>query len=111
MTKSRKGITSTGTGTDEIKKHREVLMAAIHALDCRTDGTVEGEKQTVLLITGERPGVRKRTVSMNVRFTLKEKNTLERLAAREDRSQAQILSRLMAPVLREAARKLEMGEE
>src|SRR5690242_17129471 len=44
---------------------------------------------------------------MNVRFTASEKMILEKLAAKEDRSQHQILKRLLRPVLLEAAKGLD----
>jgi hypothetical protein len=46
-------------------------------------------------------------LGMNVRFTTAEKVVLMKLAEREQRSQHQILKRLLAPALVEAARGLE----
>jgi hypothetical protein len=45
-------------------------------------------------------------LGMNVRFTTAEKVVLMKLAEREQRSQHQILKRLLGPVLLEAARDL-----
>lgn len=53
------------------------------------------------------PEPEREELGMNVRFTATEKATLERLAAHEDRSQHQILKRLLRPVLLAAAQKLD----
>lgn len=50
---------------------------------------------------------RREHLEMKVRFTTTEKVVLMKLAEREDRSQHQILKRLLAPVLLEAARDIE----
>lgn len=55
----------------------------------------------------ESPLEERETFGMNVRFTAREKATLLELARREDRSQHQILKRLLAPILTQAALDLE----
>ena len=53
-----------------------------------------------------RPRVRVRMFGMNVKFTAEAKAALEKLAASEQRSQQQIITRLLEPVLIDAAREL-----
>jgi hypothetical protein len=53
------------------------------------------------------PAEESETHGMNVRFTASEKATIERLAAREERSQHQIIKRLLRPVLEGARTSLD----
>lgn len=53
------------------------------------------------------PAERPRTFGMNVKFSAEAKAALQRLATHEQRSQQMILTRLIEPVIIEAARKLD----
>jgi len=53
------------------------------------------------------PAEESETHGMNVRFTTSEKDTIERLAAKEERSQHQIIKRLLRPVLEGARSSLD----
>lgn len=50
------------------------------------------------------------TVGLNIRFTVEHKRALERLAEHEGRSQQQIVTRLLGPLLEKLGRELDTGE-